>query len=109
MTKDALANQISDAITLSATAGQFKDKGIEHDYVEECALGSFMGVSCYVRTWKDGSKFEVEFTDQTRNWLTDARLANENGETVPCGELNKQYLYKKLGEFIAMNLKDKNT
>jgi hypothetical protein len=79
-------------------------------YIEECAIrGDFRGVSCYVRTYKDGSKFEIETTGAIRDWLADPRLGVENNETLPIGEINKQYLYKKLGEFIAMQLKEKNT
>jgi hypothetical protein len=74
------------------------------EYIEESALGNHMGIGCLVRTWKDGSKLEIEFTDASYDWLTDPRLGRENGEITPCGELNKQYLYKKLGEFIAMKL-----
>ena len=76
------------------------------EYIEESAFGNHMGIGCWVRTWKDGSKFEVEFSDASYDWLTDPRLGRENGEITPCGELNKQYLYKKLGEFIAMKLRE---
>jgi hypothetical protein len=79
------------------------------EYIEESALGNHMGIGCLVRTWKDGSKFEIETTGAIRDWLEDPRLGVENNETLPIGELNKQYLYKKLSEFIAMQLKETNT
>jgi len=77
-------------------------------YIEESAFGTHMGIGCWVRTWKDGSKFEVEFSDVGYDWLTDPRLCGASDKITPCGEVNKQYLYEKLGEFIAMKLKEKN-
>lgn len=77
-------------------------------YDEDCALNSVLGVGCYVRTYKDGSKLEIEFTNQSNEWLTDPRLAKENGEAIKVGELNKKYLHKKLDDFIEAKLKEKN-
>ena len=52
--KEALANQISDAITLSATAGQFKNRGtkMKHKWYKE------------IQAWSEGAEIEIYMHDK---------------------------------------------
>ena len=69
-------------------------------YNEEAALGDFRGVSCFVRTAKDGSKFEIELTNLSKEWLTSQTLVKHDGAVMTMGQRNCHYLHDKLNEFI---------
>lgn len=59
------------------------------------------GVSVYIRTVNE-NKFEVEFTESAMDWLTDPRMAVVSEDLhLPIGEMNQQYLVKKLNEFVG--------
>ena len=36
-------------------------------YDEEAALESFHGVGCFIRTYKNENKLEIEFTEHAKN------------------------------------------
>lgn len=72
------------------------------EYEEEYGIHNATSASVCVRTQKDGSKFEVMPSRSFNDWLNDNRLANDNGRTITIGELNKEYLHRKLDEFIDM-------
>lgn len=66
-----------------------EEVGITHD-----------GVACYVRTVNE-NKFEVEFTKDSMEWLTDPRMAViANDWHMPVGEMNQKWLVEKLNIFI---------
>ena len=58
------------------------------------------GVACYVRTVNE-NKFEVEFTKDSMELLTDPRMAViANDWQMPVGEMNQMWLVEKLNVFI---------
>lgn len=73
------------------------------NFDEECGLLlSVPKTTCYVRTYKDGSRFEIVAEKHMREWLTNATLAVVDKGTMTIGDINKEYLHKKLDEFINL-------
>ena len=74
-----------------------EDVGITHD-----------GAAVYVRTINE-NKFEVEFTDEAMEWLTDPRIAIiANDWKMPVGEMNQKGLVEKLNVFINTYMERNN-
>ena len=75
-------------------------------YDEEASLESFHGVGCFVRTYKNENKLEIEFTEHAKKWLTNQTLCKHDGAIMTIGQRNIYYLQSKLDEFINSAMKN---